>query len=408
MHRTSVGMLLLTCCVLVAPLARGAHTVTLPGPPPEWRDTPIKHDPASDAAKAAQTLGIEVASALNSDDARAAADLVNARALGTRVGASMYTDVAQQHALVAEFNTDVVKNAFDAYCQALSTSHGSAKFMRVIMRDGQPRALVRMDAGREGVVYLELLVERNDAGAYQVIDWYDLNQGLLQSESLGATFKLLNDPDENLLRRMFASTAFSREMLEKFQRIATLEKQEDHAAALAVVKQLPSEVADSLPMVKLRFVLARRAKDSEEYDRALDTMARKYGNDPSVAWNLVAYYLRNKQFDRVQAEFNLLESRVGSDGVMNAMRSDFYQVTGDYSAAVAAARKAVELEPDLQRAWFSLAKGYVLLKDYSLAVATFQEMQTRFGVAYSRQQFVGMRGWDAFVQSDQFQKWLPQ
>ena len=406
MRRTSVGIALLTYCMLVAPLARAEHTVTPPGLSP----TPSKVDPDSDAAKAARSLGVTFVDAINKGDAQAAANVVNTRAFAQRVAASMYTGVSQQGGFVDGFiaSGQPIRRVFETYTLTLQRTHGSAKLLRIIMHAGQPRALVRVDEGSEGIEYLELEVSQDDSGAYRVIDWYQLTRGRMASDSLGALARLMTDPDQSFLHRLFATTPFSPDLAEKFKQISVLDHQGKFAEALTALSQLPPEIADSLDLLRMRSAEAARLNNNQEYYHILDIMAAKYSNEPSAAMALIDYYLKNRRFDEAQMGITIIENRVGSDGMTNMMHSNIAQQAGNYSAAAAYGRKSVELEPDFRRGWFALATSYVLLKDYPGAVSAFSEMQTRFGAKFSRQVFVGKPVWGGFAESDAFKKWLPQ
>ena len=404
-----VGLLVIVmgCCSWSAPRAWAGHTVTPPGLPPGWADSPTRSDIENDTASPVYKLGVGMADALNKGDAEAAGNFVNTRALGKRVAKSMYTDAEQQRAIENGYNSRSMQQIFAGYCTALRRNQGSAKFMRVVMHAGEPRALVRLDAGSEGLDYLEFLVDRDDSGKYRVIDWYQLSLGTLESDSLGAMVRLLSDPDQSFLHR-FATTSFSAETVEKVRQVGALERQGKYAESLALMNQLPPELADSVEVLRLRVADASRSKNEAEYYRTLGILARKYGDDLSVALLLMNYYLKEQRVDKVQVGLSIIENRVGSDGVTNTLRSTFYGLTGEYDQAVAYARKAVELEPDLQRAWVALAAGYVLQKNYPQAVVTYRTLQTRFGLTLTRKQFEGDPSLGPFLQSEAFKKWLPR
>jgi len=405
-----VGLLviLMGCCSWSAPPAWAGHTVTPPGLPPGWGASSSKSDIENDTASPVYKLGVGMANALNKGDAQAAAHFVNARALAKRVAEeSMYTGAEQQRALVNGYDSRFVQQIFESYCATLQRSHGSAKFMRVVMHAGQPRVLVRLDGGSEGLDYLEFLVDQDDSGEYRAIDWYQLTRGRLASQSLGAMVRLTNDPDQSLLHRLFAMS-FNAETVEKLRQVGALEGQGKYAESVALMNQLPPELADSLEVLRLRVADASHAKDDAEYYRALGILARKYGDDPSVAVLLMDYYVKEKQVDKVQTGLTIIENRVGSDGLTNTLRSNFCQQTGAYDQGVAYARKAVELEPDLRRAWVALASGYLLQKNYPQVVATYRTLQTRFGLIFTRKQFESNPRFGPLVQSDAFKKWLPQ
>ena len=406
MRRTLVGIVLLTYCVLVAPVALADHTVTPPRLPQEWLDNSSKLVPDTDPVKAAHTLGVAIADALNKGDAQAAANFVDSHALATRIAATMYTDPAQQQTFVNGFGRWTVPEVFKMYHESLQQGHGSAKFMRVVMRAGEPRALVRVYGGTDSVDYLELLIGRNSSGEYRVIDWYQLVWGRMISDTLGAGTKLMRDPDQSLLDRVFGTTTASADIVAKMRRIGTLEVQGKYSEALGLMNELPPEFAESLEILRAREVAAVSSQNGAEYERALNTIAAKYGDQPSVALLLMPYYLKHRQFGRVSAGFTIIENRVGTDGVTNTLREMFSQQAGALTEAVKYGQKAVAIEPDLPQAWYFLGTSYVYVKNYPQAVASFQTLQTRFGAKLTRDQFVGP-GWEGFTRSDAFKHWMP-
>lgn len=80
---------------------------------------------------------------------------------------------------------------------------------------------------------------------------------------------------------------------------------------------------------------------------------------------------------------------------------------GAYAQGVALARQAIQLEPDLMDAYYSLAMNYVGLKQYPQAIAVYQTMTTRFKLKFDRQRFEREPRLAGLVQSPAFQKWLP-
>jgi cytochrome c-type biogenesis protein CcmH/NrfG len=71
------------------------------------------------------------------------------------------------------------------------------------------------------------------------------------------------------------------------------------------------------------------------------------------------------------------------------------------------AQKAIQLEPDLTDAYYSLAMNYIGLRQYAQAVTVYQSMETRFKVKFDRQHLEQQPRLADFVKSPEFRKWMP-
>lgn len=119
--------------------------------------------------------------------------------------------------------------------------------------------------------------------------------------------------------------------------------------------------------------------------------------DAEYAWNMLAVrYVMLKDYSRAIWVYRSIQTRFGRKFDRGSFESNSQMA--DF----------VQSEPDLRPAWDALAKESVRLKSYSKAVATYQSMQSRFNLRYTRDIFVRDPDLVEFVQSAEFQKWLPQ
>src|SRR5581483_11395325 len=375
MRSVVVSAFLVACCGL-------AQAATTTPPPGAARSTAAAVDTSLAAA-----VGKELVRSINECDAQATTDLIDTHAFGLRIAQSMYADTDQQNRIADEVGRGAVRGMANSYCQVLRNSHGTAKLMRTTDRAGQSLVLVRFNQGSQGFDYLEFTLMPNSAGQYRVVDWYQLSSGKMVSVSVGALTKLMTDPDPDFLHRFFGLAQFNDDLLETIQHIGELQNQGKFVDALNALNQLPPELAENRDILQVRAADAMRSSNLTEYHRILGLLARKYGNDPGVAFILIDYYFQNKQMDKLEESISLIERRVGSDGMTNLLRANIYLQNGSYDQTVTYDRKAIELEPDLQSAWFSLASAYVELKKYPEAVTTYQGLQSRFGAKLDRQRF---------------------
>jgi tetratricopeptide (TPR) repeat protein len=345
--------------------------------------------------------------ALNQRNESAAADFLDMAALGERAGKAMTTNPAEQQQMAHALNESNAHKLIQSYFKILDTRHGTVRLMKTTQRNGQVLALVRFDMGGNGFDYLEFILQPDSSGRYRAVDWYQLSRGELMSVNLGALVKLMADPDPDLVHRLLGTTRFDSNQVAKLKQIGALQRSGDYAGALAIANQLPPEIADARVFLTFRVTLASLAGNKAEHQRILGVLAHKYSDDPAVAFLLIDYYFNLRQMDKALQCVVTIERRVGSDGVTNMLKANINMMTGAYAAGLALAQQAIQLEPDLKDAYYSLAMNYAGLKQYPQAIAVYKSIATRFKVKFDRQHFEHEPRLAGLVQSADFQKWLP-
>lgn len=356
---------------------------------------------------APEAVAASLVQALNQRNESAAADFLDMAALGERIGKAMTTNPAEQQQMAHALNEGNAHKLIQSYFKILDTRHGTVRLMKTTQRNGQVLALVRFDMGGNGFDYLEFILQPDSSGRYRAVDWYQLSRGELMSVNLGALVKLMADPDPDLVHRLLGTTRFDSNQLAKLKQIGDLQRSGDYAGALATANQLPPEIADARVFLTFRVTLASLAGNKAEHQRILGVLAHKYSDDPAVAFLLIDYYFNLRQMDKALQCVVTIERRVGSDGVTNMLKANINMMTGAYAEGLALAQQAIQLEPDLKDAYYSLAMNYTGLKQYPQAIAVYKSIETRFKVKFDRQHFEHEPRLAGLVQSADFQKWMP-
>ena len=228
-------------------------------------------------------------------------------------------------------------------------------------------------------------------------------------EQLIPIVRLAADLDAHAAQdKIFSTKRFDSGVADRIRQVGVLRSQGAYSKSLEAMNQLPGLLADTLAMQEMRAKDARRANDLKEYYRVLGAIELRYGSDRAVWLTLADYYIQNDEVSKALAGLESLESRIGVDGGIYLMRAHMLLEAKNYSESLTSARKAVDLEPGLQGAWYCLARSYVELKNYPEAVATYQAVQARFHTAFTRKAFGSDPEFAAFAESAAFQKWLPQ
>ncbi len=123
---------------------------------------------------------------------------------------------------------------------------------------------------------------------------------------------------------------------------------------------------------------------------------------------LLDYYFFQNQMDKAMQAIEVIERRVGSDGMTNLLKANASLQRKDYDKGIAFAQQAIRLEPELAQSYVALARGYTGQQKYPEAVSTYRLLTTRFGVQLKRETFLKDPESASLIQSDAFRKWLPQ
>ena len=396
-------------CVLASGQAWSAHTSTPPGLPFGWSNAVTSSNDKVEPGTPQWTVGAGLVDGLNKGDLKALTNLVDMHAMAERLVPGFRGDPEVERYVEDGFLQDTLRGIVESYCRGVKGAHGTAKLLEIKMHAGQAHVRIRLDQGSLGFTYLEFVAEQRPEGDFRVVNWFELNDNRLMDEQLGPVARLAADLDDQTSQhKLFSSMRFSSSVANRLAQVGVLRSQGAYAKSLEAMNELPPMLAETLVMLEMRAKDARRANDMKEYYRVLGQINLKYGSDPSLGITLSDYYLQNNQLVKAIAGISSLENRIGVDGGTHIMRAHLLLEAKDYDGAVRSARKAVDLEPGLEGAWYCLAKSYVQSKNYPQAVVTYRSMQARFHQAFARQTFVSDPEFSAFVQSADFGKWLPQ
>ena len=347
--------------------------------------------PASSPESAAASL----VNAFKECDEHALGSLIDTGALAVRTAKLTHTALIQP--LYQSSKDSLIRSLLLPSC---GPEHATVKLVRSTARAGEKLALLRIVWPNLGFDYLEFVLEPDLTGQYRVVDWYQLSRGEMHSGYTVEMQRVLDAPDDT-------GTSHS-ELLDQLGRVETLHQEGHYADELGALSDLPGAVAGSRPFLLWRSQAALLANRKGEYERVLDIIAAQYGADPSLTISMIDYYLKENQFDKALERINAIEQRVGSDAFTDLLKAGVKSRSGAHDQAIALILHAVEIEPGLSPAWAALAREYVESKNYSRAVVTYQALEFRFGMRYTREGFFRDPDFAEFTQSQEFQRWLPQ
>jgi hypothetical protein len=223
-----------------------------------------------------------------------------------------------------------------------------------------------------GVNYVAFRPGKDAKGKVRAVDMYSFMAGQASSA-------VMRDLLDTLLER---SASENVKLDEKMTRIrtATLAGKEDEARA--ILATFPPEVRAKKGLMVQRVALSASLPPAE-YQQALDEYAKLFPGDPSLDLVAVDGHWLRKDYASSLAAVDRLDRTVGGDPYLDGLRAMLHDQAGDLDKALEVARSGVTREPELQPLWWFLLTVQLDRKEVGPALATIDELGTRFGIEMS-------------------------
>jgi tetratricopeptide (TPR) repeat protein len=139
---------------------------------------------------------------------------------------------------------------------------------------------------------------------------------------------------------------------------------------------------------------------------SLMQMAKYFPSDPLFSLMLLDYYVPTKKFDEALTALRATHARLGfDDAAMEARFSAITLALGQVADASAHAQRALELEPDLELAWWSALRARVAAEDHAGAVAALGKLEKDFGHTLGRAELERDKSFASLLASAEFGAW---
>ena len=284
----------------------------------------------------------------------------------------------------------------DSMCETVQG--GSVTLLRVRGDTRSMRAIVRL-IGEQGFNYMELELGRAPgAAAISVVDVKNYVDGELSSVSFGRLLETL--ATKGNLNQVGPEAQLVMEARTKLQA-------GDAVGARAVYARIPEYLRKdrSIRMLELEIL---DSSDLPAFAAAFDRFAKDFPDGASLALMSLDRYLHRKEFARALEAIDTLDKAVEGDPYLDVMRANTHLEAALLPQAIAAARRAIEREPTLQDARWSLLTATMRAKDYPSAIEVMNELTTSFQIQFSQQAMLGEPEWSGFLASAEGKRWLSE
>lgn len=278
---------------------------------------------------------------------------------------------------------------------------GSYRFLNVRTEGDTARAMFRLVTPQGGFNYHEYHLEPSGDGLVASDVWIALSgETLSQSihRSMLTLFKVhpvkdgeaLDEVDREYIKNLW-----------RLEQIATLmrTKPED---ALHVMRQLPISLQKDKNILLARLTAAQ-AVSSNQYMESLKAYRKAFPNDAASELVSIDFHVLAGDFKSALQCIDRLDELVGGDGYLGLLRSGVHLAANDLVNAISSCQAAVQAEPGLSHAYWSLVRISLRERQYKLTSSLLTHLESRLGEKLG--DLRGASEFRAFVESDEFDKW---
>jgi thioredoxin-like negative regulator of GroEL len=189
----------------------------------------------------------------------------------------------------------------------------------------------------------------------------------------------------------------------KLQQMNECLRAKKYQEGLTAYRQLPSRMKIDKNVLLVRLSLAQNAGD-QEYSEAIQDVMTNYPNDPCADFVGIDSYLLRNEFAKALESLEHLDAAVGGDPYLKVMRANVFAKSGNLIEARKACQKAIEEEPTLKEAYWSLVNVSLQEKKFDETVDLLTTLADKFQEEIG--DLTNTPDYAEFVSSPEYQKWL--
>lgn len=302
------------------------------------------------------------------------------------------------HTPISPFKDQIRKYVYERGVRwVASANNGYSWQLKAIRHDGNfTRAMCRV-SGEGGFDFVELILAGNPS---IIIDWKVLSEGQLASEQAGHQFQLALQLDQG--RQRGTLTTQDNEWLQYIETESHWLEMMSVGQHQSVINEF-SQIPESIKRVRAVWHIALEAAlgtPETEYLHLVESYENRFGSGPDVDF----YRLWAAQTPRDLSNAILaIERTVGEDAYLRTLLSNACLSQGEYKKATEAARRAVELEPDLPYAWEAMMFAAIASGEYKTAINAMEKLSEMSNI-----ELIDLENdplYTTFTNSSEYQDW---
>jgi hypothetical protein len=369
---------------------------------PEVTSKPIVGPPLTD--EECNRFALDLKEVLNSGNATAAYKMVDWESILEASMEGVNASESSRKGFIEAFKSTKGRpyGIMDKLVESMK-SEISYDFLRIQSKDQEKHVIFRLITPTGGVNYHDWVLARRPNGSVQAVDLYIFASGERTTENARRFFLSNTVPEsEGSSKSKDGEPEFVRNF-PKIKQITELAKNKKYHESLAVYHQLPASLKTDKNILLIRIAIAQNVGGSEYYS-AIEDLLKNYPDDPSADLLGIDLYIAKENHSKALECINRLDGSVGGDPYLKVLRSGIYLKSGNLNEARLASQKAIEEEPTLKGAYWSLVNVSLQEKKFDETVDLLNLFAEKFKVEIG--DLTKEPDYAEFVRSPQYQKWM--
>lgn len=272
-------------------------------------------------------------------------------------------------------------------------------------RGERGRATVRYDLPDFQFNYHEYELRLDENGRVRITDWVDFLRGEPFTQGVGETL-IAAAPSKQAVRKLIDLPRASESQV--FQLTELLKATRDRRVDRFL--EIFGSMNDDLKAQRITVIshahLMKDTRNRRKLRTALIEMDRHFPNEPLFSLMLLDYYFPARRYEDALGALRRLETRLGvQDSAMQARISAAALVLNRVDVAVANADAAVQMQPDLELGWWSVARATVVAGDHARAVEALTQLEDQFGHSLGPDALQKDPLFQSLLQSAEYRSW---
>ena len=280
------------------------------------------------------------------------------------------------------------------------------KSLRLTRHKDGAKALLRLDYGEQGLVYLDLFLKKEKTAKIIIYDWYDYGTGLKYSDSV-RQFVLLTAPDSSALKQIFNIATGRKNKIKQIMALIKAKQKGDYERICSIYNSFDNELKQNKVLALINLDAANTSGNRQVYARALRSFETYFSNDPTCSFMLIDHYFLEKNYVKATQSIESFAAYIGiEDGGILSLKANVLLEQDRLKAASLVAEKGILIESGYEDNYWTALYCYTALEDYSNATEICRKLESKFLYSLTMEVFQEERFYQGLVQSKPFMAWM--
>ncbi len=240
-------------------------------------------------------------------------------------------------------------------------------------------AIVRFKLPNYNFQYIRFDLALDRRGRLRINDWVNFLFGHRMSAMVAQNLVAQN-PSDVALHALVPGVEVNGSDLFMLREAVKAFRENDSERVFEIVDDMRPHIKDHPYIVSVRLMSAKAMSNIDRYEAAVNRRLEINPRDPLFALMIVDHYMQVQAFGNALEHMNVFVDGIGfDDGAALSRMSAMALADGQDEAAVEFAKRAVEHEPTLKLAWWSLLRAHARRDDFEGAIEALTRLEDDFG-----------------------------